>query len=379
MAEPLQVHGLPRLFSYNAFLITASLFMGLLFLEGLLGQDVRPPMWGIGLLLVLAIGLLVSSAEFFIAGAQSLAKRAGVAEVVIGLTVVSIGTSLPEILVTASAASNISPTHPEVADLAIGSIFGSVLVQITLILGIVALTRPVRVGPSWLKRDGSLMLGASLLLALLVWTGHTLTRFEGAVLVGAYVWYIIWLVRHREEIQEDARAQGLEPHESESNSLWTTGAAIVMVVLGLSFALFAAHHLVNLAVEVAERLRVSEAVIGTTISGIGTSLPELTIAIISAKKSEGVAIGTLVGSNITDPTLSVGIAALVHPLAMTEEGWTVTSGLIIPATILGSAMALVFMRTNYQFRRREGVVLVTMYVVFLGLLLAQRQGLILAM
>ncbi len=378
MAEPLQVHGLPRLFSYNAFLITASLFMGLLFLEGLLGQDVRPPMWGIGLLLVLAIGLLVSSAEFFIAGAQSLAKRAGVAEVVIGLTVVSIGTSLPEILVTASAASNISPTHPEVADLAIGSIFGSVLVQITLILGIVALTRPVRVGPSWLKRDGSLMLGASLLLALLVWTGHTLTRFEGAVLVGAYVWYIIWLVRHREEIQEDARAQGLEPHESESNSLWTTGAAIVMVVLGLSFALFAAHHLVNLAVEVAERLRVSEAVIGTTISGIGTSLPELTIAIISAKKSEGVAIGTLVGSNITDPTLSVGIAALVHPLAMTEEGWTVTSGLIIPATILGSAMALVFMRTNYQFRRREGVVLVTMYVVFLGLLLAQRQGLILA-
>ncbi len=378
MAEPLQVHGLPRLLSYNAFVITASLFMGLLVLEGLLSQEVRPPMWGIAVLLVLAIGLLVSSAEFFIAGAQSLAKRAGVAEVVIGLTVVSIGTSLPEILVTASAAYDISPDHPEVADLAVGSIFGSVLVQITLILGIVAMTRPVRVGPSWLKRDGVLMLAASLGLALLVWTGHTLTRFEGAILVGAYIWYVVWLVRHREEIQADAREQGLEPEAGESNSLWTTGAAIVMVVLGLSFALFAAHHLVDLAVQVAERLSVSEAVIGTTISGIGTSLPELTIALLSAKKSEGVAIGTLVGSNITDPTLSVGIAALVHPLAMTSDGWTITAGLIIPATIVGSLTALLFMRTNYQFRRREGLVLISLYVVFLGLLLAQRQGLILA-
>ena len=103
-----------------------------------------------------------------------------------------------------------------------------------------------------------------------------------------------------------------------------------MVILGLSFALFAAHHLVELAVQVAQKLNVSEAVIGTTISGIGTSLPELTIALLSVKKSEGVAIGTLVGSNITDPTLSIGLAALVHPLEVSAAGWTITSGLIIP-------------------------------------------------
>ena len=375
MAEPDQVQGLPKLFSYNAFLITASLFLGLLLLESILDKNALS---AIGILLVLAIGLLVSSADFFIAGARSLAKRAGVAEVVIGLTVVSIGTSLPEILVTASAAYDIPTSSGDVADLAVGSIFGSVLVQITLILGIVALTRPIRVGPKWLRRDGMLMLGANVLLGILIWTGTTLGRVEGGFLVLAYVWYVVWLVRHRKEIQEDAREQGLEPQAGEAMSLWSTGASIVMVILGLGFALFAAHHLVDLAVQVAQKLSVSEAVIGTTISGIGTSLPELTIALLSVKKSEGVAIGTLVGSNITDPTLSIGIAALIHPLEVSSGGWVITSGLIIPATIVSIGVALLFMRTNYRFRRREGAMLISLYLVFLALLALQRNGIILA-
>ena len=369
------MQGLPKLLSYNAFLITASLFVGLSVLEGILDKNALTT---IALLLLLAIGLLVSSADFFIAGARSLAKRAGVAEVVIGLTVVSIGTSLPEILVTASAAYDIPTSSGDVADLAVGSIFGSVLVQITLILGIVALSRPIRVGPTWLRRDGMLMLSANILLGVLIWTGTTLNRVEGGFLVLAYVWYVVWLVRHRKEIQEDARSQGLEPQAGETMSLWSTGASIVMVVLGLSFALFAAHHLVELAVQVAQKLNVSEAVIGTTISGIGTSLPELTIALLSVKKSEGVAIGTLVGSNITDPTLSIGLAALVHPLEVSAAGWTITSGLIIPATILSIGVALLFMRTNYRFRRREGAMLISLYLVFLVLLALQRNGLILA-
>ena len=213
---------------------------------------------------------------------------------------------------------------------------------------------------------------------MLIWTGTTLNRVEGGFLVLAYVWYVVWLVRHRKEIQEDAREQGLEPRAGETMSLWSTGASVVMVILGLSFALFAAHHLVELAVQVAQKLNVSEAVIGTTISGIGTSLPELTIALLSVKKSEGVAIGTLVGSNITDPTLSIGLAALVHPLEVSAAGWTITSGLIIPATILSIGVALLFMRTNYRFRRREGAMLISLYLIFLVLLALQRNGLILA-
>lgn len=377
MAEPSQVQGLARLFSYNAFLLTGTLFVGLVAFEALLGADDRPPMWSIGILLLLAIALLVTAADFFIAGAQSLAKRAGVAEVVIGLTVVSIGTSLPEILVTASAARDI-PSNPEVADLAVGSIFGSVLVQITLILGVVAFISPVKVGPAWLKRDGMLMFGASALLAVLLWTNGGLSSGEGLALVLLYLMYIVWLVRHRREIQEDAIALGLEAEPGDVVSLWTTGASILMVVLGLGFALFAANHLVDLAVVVADRLNAPEAVIGTTISGLGTSLPELTIALLSARKSEGVAIGTLVGSNITDPTLSVGIAAIVHPLVLTGEGWLLTSRLIVPITLVSLGVALLFMRTHYEFRRREGVVLASIYAVFLVLIALQHQGYILA-
>jgi len=96
------------------------------------------------------------------------------------------------------------------------------------------------------------------------------------------------------------------------------------------------------------------------------------------KKSEGVAIGTLVGSNITDPTLSIGIAALIHPLEVSSAGWTITSGLIIPATIVSIGVALLFMRTNYRFRRREGAMLISLYLVFLVLLALQRNGTILA-
>ena len=206
MAEPAQVQGLPKLLSYNAFLITASLFVGLSVLEGILDKNALTT---IALLLLLAIGLLVSSADFFIAGARSLAKRAGVAEVVIGLTVVSIGTSLPEILVTASAAYDIPTSSGDVADLAVGSIFGSVLVQITLILGIVALSRPIRVGPTWLRRDGMLMLSANILLGVLIWTGTTLNRVEGGFLVLAYVWYVVWLVRHRKEIRKMPASKAL--------------------------------------------------------------------------------------------------------------------------------------------------------------------------
>lgn len=149
-----------------------------------------------------------------------------------------------------------------------------------------------------------------------------------------------------------------------------------MVTLGLLLALFAAHHLVEIASDVAVRLEVPHAVVGTTVSGLGTSLPELTIAFMAAKRSEGVAIGALIGSNITDPLLSVGLAAMVFPLSLTPEGTPLTMNLIIPATILGTMVALGMMRSQYEFKRWEGIVLIFFYLIFLGLLVAQRQGIL---
>ncbi len=121
-------------------------------------------------------------------------------------------------------------------------------------------------------------------------------------------------------------------------------------------------------------MMIPHAVIGTTVSGIGTSLPELTIALVAARRSQGVAIGTLIGSNITDPLLSIGLAAMVNPIALTDASYSLTMYLIVPATLLGTAVALLMMRSEYEFKRYEGLILIMIYVVFLSILIAEQMG-----
>jgi len=360
--------GVPQLVLNSTLFVNGALFLGLFLFNTLSENNGKESIVVSIVLLGLAMALLIKSADFFIEGAKGLAYRAGLPEVVIGLTIVSIGTSLPEILVTSTAAADIQK-NAEVADLAIGGIFGSVLVQITLILGVVVMIRGVKIRPSWLKRDGLIMLASILLLTFFIITDSTLTRFEGAILVSLYVAYIYWLLSHRDEILKEELVSN-EPQETSSN--WTTASYSVMVTLGLLLALFAAHHLVEVASQIAMKFNVPHAVVGTTVSGLGTSLPELTIAFMAAKRSEGVAIGTLIGSNITDPLLSIGIAALVWPLSITDDGYGLTMFLIIPATIVGTITALFMMRSQYEFKRWEGAVLALMYLVFLSLLVAER-------
>jgi cation:H+ antiporter len=366
------VMGIPQLVLSNTLLLNGALFLGIVLLRSTVeGSSNNDHLFSLALL-TMALLLLIKSADIFIEGAKGLAYRAGLPEVVIGLTIVSIGTSLPEILVTSTAAADI-PNNPQIGDLAIGGIYGSVLVQITLILGVVVAFRGVKIRPSWLKRDGLIMLSSIGLLTFFLFTGDELNRVEGAVLMSLYIAYIYWLLSNREEILEDELSAG-EPVERRLNR--TTASYAVMVTLGLLLALFAAHHLVNVASDLAYALNVPHAVIGTTVSGLGTSLPELTIAFMAAKRSEGVAIGTLIGSNITDPLLSIGFAAMVHPLALTEASYNLTYFLIIPATFIGTGVALAMMRSQYEFKRWEGVILIMIYAVFVALLVAERQGIL---
>ncbi len=365
--------GIPQLVMSNTLVLNGALFLGILALHTLLEDSTFNNNWVSVALLALALALLIKSADVFIEGAKGLAYRAGLPEVVIGLTIVSIGTSLPEILVTSTAAADITPTTQEIGDLAIGGIYGSILVQITLILGVVVAFRGVKVRPSWLKRDGLIMFSSIGLLTFFLFTGDGLSRFEGGVLASLYVVYIYWLLSHRDEILEEELSGG-EKVERKLNR--TTASYGFMVTSGLLLALFAAHHLVNVASEMAYAFNVPHAVIGTTVSGLGTSLPELTIAFLAAKRSQGVAIGTLIGSNITDPLLSIGIAAMVHPLALTDASFSLTAYIIIPATFVGTGVALIMMRSQYEFKRWEGVVLILIYMIFLAALAAERTGII---
>jgi cation:H+ antiporter len=364
MAQEGKLMGIPQLLQFNTLLILATLFLAIVASQilsaNLGGNNI---LYSI-IILMLALGLLVVSADFFIEGAKGLARRGGIPEVVIGLTIVSIGTSLPEILVTSTSALNVED-NPEVADFAIGGILGSVLVQITLILGFVALAKGLKIRPSWLNRDGLIMMLSLLLMTLFLITDEGITRIEGIILSSLYVAYISWLLYNRKEIMDEESSGEAESIELRSLS-WSGAAYFVMVLTGLALAVFAAHHLVVNASDLAYEMNIPHSIIGTVVSGLGTSLPELTIAFMAAKRSQGVAIGTLIGSNITDPLLSIGIASTVHPLYLTDAGADMIMLIILPASIISTAVALLLMRTSYEFKKWEGIILIVLYFIFLA-------------
>ena len=371
MAEEVPRQGIASLLQWNALLISFALFLTLAILGGITAKNDWTNIGILIILIIIALALLITSADFFVEGAKGLARRAGMAEVVIGLTIVSIGTSLPEILVTATASAS-SGRDPAMMDLAVGNIYGSVLVQITLVLGIVVAFKPLEIRPAWLKRDGLLMLMSVVLLTALLWEGDGLTRIEGGILILIYGLYLTWLLSDTDKIREDE--QKAIDGVKKADFSWTGTAYFVMVVVGLSLAVYAANELVRYAAEIAYKLNVPHAIVGSTMSGLGTSLPELTVAMVAVRKSQGVAIGTLIGSNITDPLLSIGIAALVSPVSLTDASYDLTMYLIIPATLLGVSLCLAMMWTGFQFSRWEGSILITFYILFLISIELQRQG-----
>ena len=369
-----KMRGILSLFMWNQVLVIASLFLAMMGVETITAEDTSLSGIAIsGFLLLLAIGLLITSADFFVEGAKGIARRAGIAEVIIGLTIVSLGTSLPEILISAQAAweARLNPCQIGVTDcttdFALGNIYGSVLVQITLILGIVVVIKPMKVKPDWIQRDGAMMFLSVLLLSILILVDGNLNRIEGALLCLIYVLYMSYLVQHREEIRNE-EFEVLEEIRSESGMeiSWTTTSYIVMLLAGLGLAMFASQRVVNSAAGIAIELGVPSAVVGTTLSAIGTSVPELAVAILAARRSTGVAVGTLIGSNITDPLLSIGIAAIVNPITVND--FTLFNQLIMPATLFCTALALVFMWTDFKFNRQEGGILISCYIIFVLLL-----------
>ncbi len=331
-----------------------------------------------GFLLVVSLCLLLISADYFVDGAKAMARKMGLSELIIGLTVVSIGTSLPEILVTGQSAlaARVSPEDREFLALAVGNIFGSVLIQITLILGIVIIVKPLDMEPGWLQRDGFMMAFALVLLTLLIWFDSELSRLEGGFLAAGYVAYITYLIsisRRQMKINVKEGKKAEKDGESDDED-WEGMAILVCMVLGLGAAVLASDRMVHSASFIATNFGVSEAVIGTTIAAAGTSLPELAVGMAAAYRSSGVAIGTLLGSNITDPMFSIGIAALIHPITFSAD--TVGQGnyidiryWIIPGALIATFLAILFMWSSSKFKRYEGYILVSTYMLFLiGLL-----------
>ncbi|MEQ8292420.1 MAG: calcium/sodium antiporter [Roseovarius sp.] len=312
------------------------------------------------IVLVLAglVALLVGG-DMLVRGAVALARGFGVSPLLIGLTIVGFGTSAPELVTSLQAAFAGSP------GIAIGNIVGSNSGNILLILGIGALIAPIGVAPEVLRRDGSVLLLASLACVGVVFAGNV-GRLAGTVFVGALLAYLIATIVI--ERRRHTAAAGMYENEADvlavpRGTIWRAG---LILFAGLAATLLGARFLVDGAIGLAQRFGMPEEVIGLTIVAIGTSMPELVTSVIAARKGQGdVAFGNVVGSNIFNILGILGITAIVSPLAVPES----IAGFDIWVMLAATVVFLVFARTGWRVGRREGAALVTAYVVYIGWLI----------
>lgn len=249
--------------------------------------------------------LLIWSADRFICGAAATARNLNISPLVIGLTIVGLGTSAPEMLVAAFASINGSPS------LAIGNAIGSNITNIALVLGVAALIMPLDVHSRILKKELPLLIGALLLLLVLV-IDNTLERTDGIILFGSLILLMWWITRQAIASRDHDALQ--QEYQDELGDAMSMARAIFWLVLGLLMLMASSKLLVWGAVNIATDLGVSELVIGLTIIAIGTSLPELAASIAGALKNEhDIAIGNVVGSNLFNTLGVLAIPGLLAP------------------------------------------------------------------
>lgn len=302
------------------------------------------------LFLLVGIGLLYVGGELLVRNASLLARRWGIPPIVIGLTIVSFGTSAPELAASVSAALQGFP------EIAIGNVVGSNIANIALILGLTAAIYPLRSNANFLRRDTPIMIGVAVLLALLFTTG-SLGRVVGLVFVAGLVGYLWLLLRTDEPAEVQAEfVQEFSPKSTRS-TWWIGGGAL----LGLLVLVGGAQLLVAGATSIARGFGVPELIIGLTLVAVGTSLPELATSVIAALKREpDIALGNIVGSNIFNILGILGITVLVRPIALPFA----TVGVDLAVMVGMSLLLWPFLRTGWRLGRMEGAALLGIYVVY---------------
>ncbi len=312
-------------------------------------------------LILLGLGLLVVGAEVMTSSAGTLARGLGISPMVVGLTVISIGTSMPELAVGIDAARQGSP------ELAVGNIVGTNLVNLLLILGLSALIAPVVLDRFAVRRDLPAMVVSALLLVALAADG-LLSRWEGLLLCLLAVGYTLLVLRTARSgaVPEQAPVVADEPPPSRS-----TWLEVVLLVAGIGVIVLGAHLLVEGAVQSARTLGVDEAVIGLTIVAIGTSAPELVTTLVSTVRGQrDVALGNLLGSSTYNVALVLGVTVLAAPGGVPVSGEVLGADLLL----LG-ALALVSVPvflSGGRISRLEGGLGVATYLVYLTWLIATR-------
>ena len=332
-------------------------------------------------LLVLGVIIVLKGADWLTDGAVNIATRFGVSQMVIGLTIVAMGTSMPEFCVSMVSALKGTP------DLAVGNVVGSNTLNTLLIVGCSALVAPIMVKRSSVKRDIPFAVVASLLMLLFCLDG-AIGRVDAAVLFAGFCLFMFVTLKYAKTTEGPAatvatsgaatttaiseastsQASSSEASSSETSAQEASQAsgtsmlkAIVMLVVGLLCLIAGSNMFVDNASFVASSLGVSDAVIGLTIVAGGTSMPELATSMVSAKKGNSdIAIGNVIGSNVFNILMIIGITGLVKPMHI--AGITTLDLIMMLASML---LMWFFCRTTYKVKRWEGAVLTIIYLAYL--------------
>lgn len=298
------------------------------------------------LILIAGFLLLVKGADWFVDGAASLAERMGIPQLVVGLTIVAMGTSMPEAAVSiASALKN----NPEIA---IGNVVGSNTLNILLILGLTALIHPIRIQRSTIRYEMPFMIAVTLLLTAFGISGSRISRTEGVIFWGLFILYFVylfWLSRnHRKQGTEDLKdsaASGIKAASvSAEESVETKGGKqqkhsilwyLAEILIGGAMVVWGSDLVVDSATVLAGMFGMSDRMIALTIVAFGTSLPELVTSVTAARKGNAdLAVGNVVGSNIFNILMIIGTVALIRPIPFADAFYLDLGTAIISAVVL---------------------------------------------
>ena len=310
-----------------------------------------------GIVIMLGFVILLLGAEGLVDGASSLAKRLGVSDLMIGLTIVAFGTSMPEFVVNIFSVAN------NATDLAITNILGSNIINTLVILGCSALVYPIAVQRNTIRFDLPMNIFAGLSVFLFVFltattaTERTLSRLEGLVLLVVFACFLFCSV------------QTAKKNSQTITSAIPLGKCIVYIVLGLTGLVLGGEMIVRGATTIAQQLGIAESVIGLTVVALGTSLPELATSVIAAfKRNSDIAIGNVVGSNIFNVFFILGTSAVIRPLPAYD-------GIIMDSFMVAFSASLVWLgaasNTAHQLKRWHGAILLIVYAVYLAYRLMQ--------
>ena len=324
---------------------------------GLIGFAGWSAVWQIvfqAIILVVGFVFLVKGADWFVDGAASIATKFGIPQLIIGLTIVALGTSAPEaaVSITAAASGN--------ADITIGNIVGSNILNIFIILGLTALVAPVAVQKSSLVVDIPVVIGISALLLVMGLDGN-ITRLDAGILIvifALYLGYLFWDAKKSIALSSETN------EESEEIKNLSIPKAIFSTVIGLVLIVLGSNCVVESATFIAEKAGLSERFIGLTIVALGTSLPELFTSVTAAiKKNSDIAVGNIIGSNIFNILFVVGLSGLIIPVPF-ESAFrfdTIVSG-------VAAILLLVFCAPKKQLARWAGVIFLICYAVYFYLI-----------